>query len=144
MANQEAITLTLMRTFLISIIVAALTIGPVKAQTPVTSTYAAKAGETIDLGPIYWVNAQTCQSLATAKSDVEMLEGPPGLTFEIKEDMVVPVAQGCKNKIKGGRLLMTVPSDIEAASAHVVVRLIHHDRSGEQKRGFAFNLLIAH
>jgi hypothetical protein len=128
-----------------AIVLLALTFSSIAvAQVPSTTTYAAKAGETIDLGPIYWVNAQTCQSLAIAKSDVEMLEGPPGLTFNVKDEMVVPTAQNCKNKVKGGRVMMTIPADIEASSAHVVVRIIHHDRNGEQKRGFAFNILIAH
>src|ERR1700730_17527591 len=97
---------------ILAVVYSIFTVGISNAQTPPLATYAAKAGETIDLGPIYWVNSQTCQSLATAKSDVEILEGPPGLTIEVKEDMVIPTSINCKNKVKGGRVTLTVPADI--------------------------------
>jgi hypothetical protein len=70
-----------------------------------------------------------------------MLEGPAGLKFEVKEGLVVPTAQGCKNKIQGGHIMLTVPEDIEATNAHVTLRII---RNGPQQRAYVFNIVIVH
>ena len=135
----------MLRMMLIAIVAATVGFDDIAhGQATAVPNFAVKAGETIDIGPIYWVNAQTCQSLSTAPSSVEMLEGPAGLKFEVKEGMVVPNAQNCKNQIKGGHIMMSVPEDIEATSAHVILRLIHHDRNGVQQRAFPFNILVAH
>lgn len=114
------------------------------AQTAPVTPIAIKGGETVDIGPIYWVNSQTCQSLSTTKSDVEILEGPPGITIDVKEDMVIPVAYGCKNKIKGGHIMLTVPEGVETSAARLIIRLTHHAKDGDHKRGMVYNLLIAH
>ena len=113
------------------------------AQGPTVQTYAARPGETINLGPVSWVNTTTCQNVAVAKADFEILSGPAGLSIEVREAMVIPNAGSCKNEVKGGYVWLTVPPDIEGPTAHVVTRVIHHDRNGPQARGFAFNLLIA-
>lgn len=132
-----------MKKFLISTAILASLVGVAAAQTAPVANYAVRPGETIDLGATYWVNQTTCQSLSTAPSTVEMLQGPPGLKFEVKEGLVTPNAQNCKNQIRGGHIMMTVPDDIEATSAHVILRIIHHDRNGVQNRAFPFNILIA-
>ena len=125
--------------------VAAMLAMPAQAQQTVSPTYVAKPGETINLGPVMWVSTTTCQSLAVAKTDFEILSGPPGLKVEVREAMVIPNSIGnCKNEVKGAYVWLTVPADIESSNAHIIARVTHHDRNGPQQRGMAFNLMIAH
>lgn len=132
-----------MRTILLATSAAILATSAM-AQTPTPNTYVARPGETINLGPTYWVPPVTCQSVAIAKPDVEILSGPPGLKVDVREAMVVPNNVGnCKNEVKGAYLWLSVPEDIEGGTAHVIARITQHDRNGPQPRGFAFNLMIA-
>ena len=67
---------------------------------------AAKSGETIELYPV-WAQAR-CRSTLLAIPEVEVLEGPPELTFSVREQMVLVRAADCPNKIKGGMVIVTV------------------------------------
>jgi hypothetical protein len=129
----------------IGLILLAVTLAaPAMAQAPPATTYAARPGETINLGAFYLVNPTTCQNLAVARPDIEVLSGPPDLKFEVREAMVIPQNYGCKNEVKGGYIWLTVPADIAASSAHIIARITHHDRNGPRPLGYAFNLMIAH
>ena len=130
---------------IVLVAIAAMLALPAQAQQPIVNTYVARPGETINLGPTYWVVPTTCQNIAIAKPDVEILSGPAGLKVEVREAMVIPQNAGnCKNEVKGAHIWLTVPADIEAVTAHIVARITQHDRNGPQPRGFAFNLMIAH
>src|SRR5215475_1194637 len=123
-----------MRTFVIAALAACVTV-PAAAQSPPVAMFAAKPGESINLGANYWVSAANCQNLALAKPDFEVLSGPPGLKFEFREAMVIPQnVAGCHSEVKGGYVWVHIPDDIEGTSAHVVMRITQHDRNGPQAR----------
>jgi hypothetical protein len=67
---------------------------------------ALKSGESAELGQVYFIGA-TCQSLLRATPDVEILDGPPGVTASITEEKVVPRTVGCANPVPGGKLVIT-------------------------------------
>ena len=114
-----------------------------RAQTTVIQTIAMKSGETLDLGPVYYVQQQTCRSLAIAKPEAEILEGPPDVAVTIKEGEVVPRAQGCSNKVRGGQLLLTAPKEIDDPSfARLVIRITHKTRDGDRKFSAVYNLSL--
>jgi hypothetical protein len=69
-----------------------------EAQQNQIQRIAAKSGETIELYPV-WAQAN-CRPTLLATPEVEVLEGPPELTFSVREQMVaVPVAE-CHDKIR--------------------------------------------
>ncbi len=123
--------------------VALLGIANAQAQTPVIQTIALKSGETQDLGPVYYVQQHSCRSLAIAKPEAEILEGPSDVTVTIKEADVVPRAQGCANKIRGGRLLLAAPQQIEDPSfTRLNIRITHKTKDGDVKRSWILNLSL--
>ena len=67
-----------------------------KAQTVYfdVQTIALKSGESAELADVYYIGSN-CQSLLKAVPEVEVLEGPPGVTATIKEDKIVPRTFGC-------------------------------------------------
>ena len=51
-------------------------------------TIALKSGETDQLTDLYFVS--NCKSILKSAPEVEILDGPPGVTVSVKEDMVLP------------------------------------------------------
>jgi hypothetical protein len=116
-------------------------IDAAQAQTPVILTIALKSGETQDLGPIYSI--RLCRSTSIAKPEVEILEGPPDITVTIKEEDIVPRAQGCANKVPGGRLLITAPKEIvDPSFTRLAVRITYKTDDGDEKRSLIYNLSL--
>lgn len=116
-------------------------IAGAQAQTPVILTIALKSGETQDLGPVYFV--RNCRSISIAKPEVEILEGPPDTAVTIKDEDVVPRNQGCANKVRGGKLLITAPKEIEDPSfTRLIIRITYKSRDGDTKRSLTYNLSL--
>ena len=73
------------RAFLLVCIVATLGIARAEAQTmsnPVVDL-ALKNGESTELSDLYWVNS-SCKSMLKGTPEVEVLDGPSGVTATIK------------------------------------------------------------
>ena len=90
-----------------------------------------KSGETVQLGPVYWV--ANCKSLLKSFSGVDILEGPPGLRLSIKEDMVYARRQKCPDKVKGGYVMATVKEVKTAVSGTLKYRVRYSTVDGQQQ-----------
>jgi hypothetical protein len=122
-------------------LVAALGAATAQAQALNVPSIAIKSGETLELGPVYFV--QTCRSIMLAKPEAEILEGPPGVTVTVKEGDVVPRSLGCANKVKGGTLFLTAPQQIEDDGvARLVVRVNFKTKDGDRKQSLIVNLSL--
>jgi hypothetical protein len=92
-----------------------------KAQQIQIQRIAAKSGETIELYPV-WAQAN-CRSTLLVPPEVEVLEGPPELTFSVKEQMLRIPAAECPNKIKGGMVIVTVGDVKKAIEGKLTIRV---------------------
>src|SRR5258708_17730063 len=91
------------RTFLLACIVATLGIARTEAQTISNPVHdlALKSGESTELTDLYWVNS-SCKSMLKGTPEVEILDGPPGVTATIKPTSVLPRISGCAKAVQGG------------------------------------------
>jgi hypothetical protein len=101
---------------------------------------ALKAGESIDLMPVYWV--ANCKSIMLGIPEIEVLEGPPQVTLSIKEETVLPRRQGCVNRVPGGVLVATAKDIKESLDSKITFRLKYKTRDGERPRAYVYRLSL--
>jgi hypothetical protein len=92
---------------------------------------AVKNGETIDLGPVYYVS--NCRSIMVGLPEVEVLEGPTGVTVAIREEPVLPRRQSCAAKVAGGTLTLTANGVTERAEARLTYRVKYQTKDGPRE-----------
>jgi hypothetical protein len=105
-----------------------------------SDTFALKNGESVEVGPVYWVSQ--CKSLLKSTPEVEILEGPPGLRAAIKESMVLPRRQHCGAKVPGGLLVISAKDIEDPSYTNLTLRITYRTRDGERKLSHVFNLSL--
>lgn len=102
---------------------------------------ALKNGETVELFTIYSV--ARCRSILVGKPDVEVLEGPPELSFSIRDAMVVPRnATNCSQKVSGGILEVTAKNVTEPKEAKVTIRVNYSTKDGPRQNAGSYNISL--
>ena len=97
---------------------------------------AIKNGESIELHPIYYVSH--CHSIMLGLPEIEVLEGPPELTFSIREEPVLPRRQGCAAKVPGGMLLLMAKGVTEKMEAKLTYRVKYSTKDGPRQTSSAY------
>jgi hypothetical protein len=103
-------------------------------------TIALKNGESAEVGLLYYVS--NCRSILTSTPGVEILDGPPGVTVSVKEDMVLPRAQGCANRVKGGTLVLAANNIEDPSFTELTLRITFHTRDGDRKVSTVYNVSL--
>src|ERR1700674_4640546 len=103
-------------------------------------TIALKSGESDQLTDLYYIS--NCKSILKSAPEVEVLDGPPAVTVSVKEDMVLPRAQNCASRVKGGRLVITAKDIEEPSFGELTVRIIYHTRDGDRRNSVVYNLSL--
>jgi hypothetical protein len=101
---------------------------------------ALKNGESVEVGPIYWVSQ--CKSILKSTPEVEILEGPPGLQAVIKESMVLPRRQHCASKVPGGLLVISAKDIEDPSYTNLTLRITYKTRDGDRKFSHVLNLSL--
>jgi hypothetical protein len=101
---------------------------------------ALKSGESVELGSVWWV--AHCKSIMVAQPEVEILEGPPGLTLSIKEAMVVPRRLNCTNEVPGAILVATATNVSELVQGTLVYRIKYKTKDGERQTANTYNVSL--
>ena len=83
---------------------------------------ALKSGESAELGQVYYIGA-TCKSLLKAPPEVEILDGPPGVTAVINDAKVVPRGLGCASPVPGGKLVISAQGVEDYSRTRMVLRI---------------------
>jgi hypothetical protein len=112
-----------------------------QAQTMALSgvqTIALKSGESAELGNLYYIS--NCKSLLTSTPEVEILDGPPGVTASIREEMVPARFQKCASPVKGGKLFVAVKDIADQSFSTLTLRVTYRTRDGDRKLSHVFNL----
>jgi hypothetical protein len=100
----------------------------------------AKNGESIELGPVYWI--VNCHSTMIGLPEIEILEGPPEVTLSIKEGQVLPRRQGCAAKVSGGTLMLSVKGVTERTEGKLTFRLKYKTKDGDRQTSNAYTVSL--
>jgi hypothetical protein len=103
-------------------------------------TMVLKSGESEEVQDIYVI--QNCRSILNSSPQVEILDGPPGVTASLIEDMVLPRGQSCPNKGKGGKLVVSAGKIEDPSFSQLNVRLTYDTREGIRKQSLVINLSL--
>ena len=109
------------------------TVAPAQAE---PRRLAAKNGDSIELGLVYWV--VKCRSVMIGLPEIEVLEGPPEVALSIKEGEVLPRRQGCAAKVQGGTLLLNAKGVTEPTEAKLTYRLKYKTKDGVRQTSNAY------
>ena len=74
--------------------------------------------------------------------EIEILEGPTGVSFAIKEEQVLPRRQGCAAKVPGGKLILTANGITERTEANLVYRLKYKTKDGDRQMSSVYNVSL--
>jgi hypothetical protein len=112
-----------------------------QAQTILGSpTIALKSKESSEFAKVYWVSH--CRSLLRSTPEVEILDGPPGVSVTIKEGMVVPRYQQCAKPVPGGTLVISAQDIEDPSYTKLIVRVTFKTRDGVRQRSQVINLSL--
>jgi hypothetical protein len=118
-----------------------LDIAGAQAQTITGSaTIALKSGESATVGDVYYIS--NCKSLLKSTPEVEVLDGPPGVTATIKAAMVLPRAQRCANRVSGGTLVIAAKDIEDPSYTPLTIRITYPTRDGDRKLSHVYNLSL--
>jgi len=104
------------------------------------SRLALKNGESAELHPVYWV--MNCRSIMIGIPEVEIMEGPPGVTLSIKEGMVLPRRLNCAKEVPGGKLVLTANGITDRKDAQLIYRLKYKTKDGERQTSHTYRLSL--
>jgi hypothetical protein len=101
---------------------------------------ALKNGESVDLLPVF--GEKNCRSILTETPKVEVLEAPPELKVTVREEMVAPRRAACKDKIKGGVVVVTA-NDVKARTeGKLTFRVKYKGKDGDRQTAHTFNVTL--
>jgi hypothetical protein len=109
------------------------------AQTNIPAI-ALKNGESFELAPVYWVI--NCRSIVVGVPEVEILEGPPGLTLSIKQASVLPRRQNCADQVPGGLLMASAKDVKEPTQGKLVYRIKYKTKDGDRQTSATYNVSL--
>jgi hypothetical protein len=123
--------------------VGALSVAPVQAQTiePRAISIALKNGETAEITNVFFVG-HNCRAMTTATPEVEVLDGPPGVSAVIKPAMVTPRGLNCSKPISGGKLYFEAKEIGDYSHSTMVVRITYKTKEGDRQRSQNFNVTL--
>jgi hypothetical protein len=102
---------------------------------------ALKNGESTEFGDVFFINTN-CKSLLKSTPEVEILDGPPGVTAAISSAKVVPRSFGCANPISGGKLVITAKDVQDYSYTRMVLRVRFKTVNGGRERSANINIAL--
>src|SRR6185436_1015521 len=100
-----------------------------------------KSGESSEIAQVYYIG-QACQSLLKGSPEVEIMQGPPGVTAAIREEKVVPRDVACANPVPGGKLVLSASNIEEYSLTRMVVRIKMKTAEGDRQRTREINISL--
>lgn len=94
---------------------------------------ALRNGESTEFADVWWIS-NDCRSLLIGTPEVEIMEGPPGVSVVIKPAKVVPRAVSCANAIDGGKMIISANGIEEHSRSTMVLRVTLKTRNGVRQR----------
>ena len=105
-----------------------------------SATIALKSGESVEVSNLSW--AINCRSLLRSTPEVEVVDGPPGVSVTVKAAMVTPRAQRCAKEVLGGKLVITAENIEDPSYTPLTIRVTYRTRDGDRKFSHVYNLSL--
>lgn len=124
-------------------ILSAASIGfvtPASAQTSPSFEIVLKSGETAEITELWYVSA--CKSVMKSIPEVEVLDGPPGVTAVVTQKMVLPRNAGCAKRISGGLLSVKAGEITEDSTTDMKLRVRYNLLDGRRDRGMTIRVIL--
>jgi hypothetical protein len=102
---------------------------------------ALKNGESTELGDVFYINT-SCKSMLKSTPEVEILDGPPGVTAAINAAKVVPRGYSCANTVSGGKLVITAKDVRDYSYTRMVLRIRYKTLDGDRERSENINITL--
>jgi hypothetical protein len=102
---------------------------------------ALKNGDSTELGDVFYINTN-CKSMLKSTPEVEILDGPPGVTAAINSAKVVPRAYSCAKPVSGGKLVITAKDVQDYSYTRMVLRIRYKTSNGDRERSESINIAL--
>ncbi len=96
-----------------------------------TRKVALKSGESVVLRNFFF--ASNCESVLTAPTTIEVLEGADEVSLSIRDEMVLPRTRNCPNSIPGGVVVATAKKIDQPKEVKVTYRLNYTTKMGARQ-----------
>ena len=100
-----------------------------------------KSGESSEIAQVYYIG-KACQSLLKGSPEVEIMQGPPGVTAAIREENIVPHGMACANPVPGGKLIISASDVDDYSRTRMVVRIKMKTSEGDRQRTRDINISL--
>lgn len=100
-----------------------------------------KSGESSEIAQIYYIG-KACQSLLRGSPEVEIMQGPPGVTAVIREEKVVPRDMACANLVPGGKLIISANNVEDYSRTRLVLRIKMKTSEGDRQNTSDINISL--
>ena len=101
---------------------------------------ALKSGETADLGVLYYIS--NCKSILKATPGAEIIDGPPGVSVSVREEMVLPRRQNCAKRVAGGTLVISAKDIEDESFTRLTVRITYKTKDGDRKLSQVYKIAL--
>src|SRR5262249_38690302 len=120
-----------------------IAVGIANAQTIqlLTREISLRNGETTEVANVYLIGAN-CKSLLKAPPEVEIMEGPPGVTATINEAKIVPHGYSCANPVSGGKLVLTAKDIHDYSYSRMILRVNYKTAEGVRQYSEHINIVV--
>jgi hypothetical protein len=127
----------------LSLLLMSLSGGSAQSQTIqfTVRDVALKSGESTELGDVFYITTG-CKSILKGTPEVEILDGPPGVTAVINPAKVVPRGLGCANPVSGGKLVIAAKDIQEPSYTRMVLRINYKTLNGDRQRSENINISL--
>lgn len=104
------------------------------------ASVALKNGESADVFPVYWI--ANCKSILKSFAGVDMLQGPSGLSFSLREEPVVARRQNCPEKVPGAMLVANAKDVAATFTGTAQVRVKYVTEDGNKQSLFTIHVSL--
>jgi len=124
--------------FLLMMMLAASTAA--NAQSAPLMEIALKSGESAEIMDLWYISR--CKSILKGTPEVEVLDGPPGVTAVVTEKMVLPRYAGCAKKVSGGLLSVKAGEIAEDSTTEMKLRVRYNTLDGRRDRSITLRIVL--
>jgi hypothetical protein len=100
-----------------------------------------KNGESTELSDVWLINSN-CKSMLKETPEVEIVDGPPGVTATINAARVVPRNYGCAKPVAGGKLVIAAKDVHDHSYTRMVLRIRYKTLNGNREHAANVNVAL--
>ena len=100
-----------------------------------------KAGETADVGTVYFV--VNCRSTLKGDPTVDVMEAPSDVTVTLRKEKIVPRSSNCSRPVPGGTLVVAAPKEVKTRTeGRLTFRVNYQTLDGKRQSTREYNVIL--